>query len=82
MNGEVPYMVGLKENDNVFCGGVIISDKWILSTASCIKKYVIERKFVLAKIMRVTELKSFILDEFCMDSSRYEILFLFHCIFE
>lgn len=39
-NGQVPYMVSLQTaNTGHYCGGVIISPEWILTSGFCAKKY-------------------------------------------
>lgn len=35
--GEAPYQVGLYWNDRVVCGGSILSEKWVITAAHCLK---------------------------------------------
>ena len=34
--GEVPFIVSLQRSSSHTCGGVIISDQWILTVAHCV----------------------------------------------
>ena len=37
--GQFPYVVSIIENDRHFCGGFIYSNRWIVTTASCVAGY-------------------------------------------
>ena len=37
--GEYPWMVSLKLRGEHFCGGTLISAKWIMTAAHCVLKY-------------------------------------------
>lgn len=39
VNGSWGWAVSISLNDSYFCGGVLISQSWVLSTASCIWDY-------------------------------------------
>lgn len=38
-DGQVPFMVSLQANNKHYCGGVIISPEWILTSGYCANKY-------------------------------------------
>jgi len=54
-SGEFPYVVSITENDRHFCGGFIYSEKWIVTTASCVEgKTAGKLKVVVGQISAIT----------------------------
>ena len=39
-DGQVPYIVSLQRTTSHTCGGVIVSDQWIITAAHCVSGYV------------------------------------------
>ncbi|XP_023698406.1 coagulation factor IXb isoform X2 [Paramormyrops kingsleyae] len=46
--GEIPWQVALIDNDKrvIFCGGSILSERWVITAAHCLEKITIDSFFV------------------------------------
>ena len=54
VKNEIPWQVGLylkgkKPSGNVFCGGVILNDKWIVTAAHCFKNMYLDTEITVSR---------------------------------
>lgn len=55
-SGMLPWMASLRSGSGfVSCGAAILSSKWLLTAAHCLRRYALHKKFTVCQPLRSTE---------------------------